>query len=102
MANEPTAIVSAIHGNLLALQACLADAAARGATRVWCLGDIVGYGARPLECLQLLRDRDALIIRGNHEQAVLDGAFGFNPLAAAAIHWTRNQLARAGAGSETL
>ena len=102
MASELTAIVSDVHGNLHALQACLADASARGAGPIWCLGDIVGYGARPLECLQMLRERDALIIRGNHEQAVLDGAFGFNPLAAAAIHWTRNQLAREGGGSEAL
>ena len=102
MASETIAIVSDIHGNLLALQACLRDSEGRGATRIWCLGDVVGYGARPLECLRMLRERDALIIRGNHEQAVLDGAFGFNPLAAAAIHWTRAQLAQDGNGSEAL
>lgn len=87
-----TAIVSDIHGNLPALRAVLADARNRGAERYWCLGDVVGYGAQPVECLELLADLDAVIIRGNHEQAVLSGPFGFNPLAAAAIEWSRMQL----------
>lgn len=83
------AILSDVHGNLQALQACLADADAQGAVQLWCLGDVLGYGARPLECLDLLRARGAVLLRGNHEQAVLDGPFGFNPVAAAAIRWTR-------------
>jgi diadenosine tetraphosphatase ApaH/serine/threonine PP2A family protein phosphatase len=86
------AIVSDIHGNREALVACLADARERGAERIWCLGDVVGYGARPVECLSMLRELDAVMIRGNHEQAVLDGPYGFNPLAAAAIAWTRDQV----------
>jgi len=86
------AIFSDIHGNRAALEACLADADAHGADSTWCLGDVVGYGARPRDCVELLRERAALTIRGNHEQAVLDGPFGFNPLAAAAIVWTRRQL----------
>jgi diadenosine tetraphosphatase ApaH/serine/threonine PP2A family protein phosphatase len=85
------ALVSDVHGNEQALRACLADADGRGATQLWCLGDVMGYGARPMECLALLRERGAVMIRGNHEQAVLDGPFGFNPLAAAAIRWTRGQ-----------
>ncbi len=87
-----TAIISDIHGNEGALTAVLDDARDRGATQTWCLGDVVGYGARPLQCLQRLIDDNAAIIRGNHEQAVIDGPFGFNPLAAAAIHWTRGLL----------
>jgi diadenosine tetraphosphatase ApaH/serine/threonine PP2A family protein phosphatase len=90
------ALVSDVHGNEQALRACLADADAHAATQVWCLGDVVGYGARPLHCLTLLRERAAVMIRGNHEQAVLDGPFGFNPLAAAAIRWTRAQFETAG------
>jgi predicted phosphodiesterase len=90
------AIVSDIHGNVQALRACLADAESKGAAQIWCLGDMVGYGARPLQCVELLRERSALVIRGNHEQAVLDGPFGFNPLAAAAIRWTRAQAETAG------
>ena len=49
------AIVSDIHGNREALAACLADAREQGAKRTWCLGDIVGYGARPVECYAMLR-----------------------------------------------
>ena len=86
------AIVSDIHGNLPALEAVLADARERGAEKYWCLGDIVGYGANPSECLTILRELCQVIIRGNHEQAVLDGPYGFNPLAAAAIRWTREEL----------
>ena len=86
------AIVSDIHGNRAALAACLRDADAHGVTTLWCLGDVVGYGARPAECLAVLRERQATFIRGNHEQAVLDGPYGFNPLAAAAIVWTRRQV----------
>ncbi len=95
MAGTNIALISDIHGNREALTACLADAEAQGASGVWCLGDIIGYGARPLECLALVRARAEHVIRGNHEQAVLDGAFGFNPLAAAAVDWTRAQLASA-------
>jgi diadenosine tetraphosphatase ApaH/serine/threonine PP2A family protein phosphatase len=102
MAHAKVAIVSDIHGNLRALQACLDDAAAQGAERLWCLGDVVGYGARPMECLAIIRERDAVLIRGNHEQAVLDGPLGFNPLAAAAIQWTRTQLENGGTGGEAL
>ena len=89
-----TAIVSDIHGNLPALEAVLADADESGAVRTWCLGDVVGYGAHPIECLELLLQREAVIIRGNHEQAIIDGPFGFNPLAAAAIDWTHTRLER--------
>jgi diadenosine tetraphosphatase ApaH/serine/threonine PP2A family protein phosphatase len=87
-----TAIVSDIHGNLPALSACLEDAAAQGATTYWCLGDVVGYGARPLECLALIREKCSAVIKGNHEQAVIEGPMGFNPLASAAIHWTSRAL----------
>ncbi|MGQ0551786.1 MAG: metallophosphoesterase family protein [Planctomycetota bacterium] len=86
------AIVSDIHGNRQALAACLSDAHEQGATAVWCLGDVVGYGARPGECLARLHEESALLIRGNHEQAVLSGPYGFNPVAAAAIDWTAAQL----------
>jgi len=99
MSGTRIAIVSDVHGNEQALRACLADAAGQGATRLWCLGDVVGYGARPMECIALLREHEAIVIRGNHEQALLDGPFGFNPLAAAAILWTR---AQAQAGGEAL
>jgi diadenosine tetraphosphatase ApaH/serine/threonine PP2A family protein phosphatase len=94
MAEPLIALVSDVHGNLPALQAVLDDSRAQGADEWWCLGDIVGYGPEPVACMELLRERCSAVLRGNHEQAVLDGPFGFNPMAAAAIHWTRTQLLR--------
>jgi len=89
-----TAIISDIHGNQGALSAVIEDAQRADATRFWCLGDVVGYGAHPLECLAVVREVCCALIKGNHEQAVIDGPAGFNPLASAAIHWTRRQLER--------
>jgi predicted phosphodiesterase len=102
MAHGTVAIISDIHGNLHALQACLEDAAAHEVESIWCLGDVVGYGAQPLECLRIIREREAILIRGNHEQAVLDGPLGFNPLAAAAIQWTRTELEEGSPDGEAL
>lgn len=87
-------ILSDIHGNIDALEAVLADAAGAYETTI-CLGDIVGYGAAPLECLNRL---DALAprwqIRGNHDRvcAGITEAYLFSPLARVAIEWTRQQL----------
>lgn len=93
------AIISDIHANLEAFQAVLADVQAKGIDRVICLGDIVGYGPQPVECLDLCYDFEAILL-GNHEEAVLVGAVGFNPKAAAAIDWTRNQLLQDGTAEE--
>lgn len=87
-----TAVLSDIHGNLPALDAVLADAREQGAERYWCLGDVVGYGAQPAECLDIIRELAARMIKGNHEEAVLRGPLGFNPLASQAIRWTRDAL----------
>jgi len=94
-----TAIISDIHSNTQALTSVLDDARQQGAERFWCLGDIIGYGAQPIECLEMVREISSQTIRGNHEQAVLDGPFGFNPLASAAITWTAAQIER---GSELM
>lgn len=86
-------IVSDIHANLAALDAVLRDAGSVDA--VWSLGDCVGYGPQPAECVARLRDLEALMIAGNHERAAT-GAIGvaeFNPLAAQAALWTRETLA---------
>lgn len=64
---EPVAIISDIHGNLQALQAVLADIEAQGVRERVCLGDIVGYGGNPLECLKLIRAGGFRCIRGNHD-----------------------------------
>lgn len=66
------AVVSDIHSNQQALEAVLAHIDKLGCDTIWCLGDVVGYGARPAECLGLLRDRDTLFVQGNHDAAVAD------------------------------
>jgi len=89
------AIVSDIHANLAALQAVLADidAVAPDAT-LWHTGDVVGYNAEPNEVVELLRDRGAVGVMGNHDAAVLGEleVRWFNPAAAAAVRWTATHL----------
>ena len=72
------------------------DFTSEGVEAVWCLGDMVGYGAEPFACLQLLADLGAVLIAGNHEQAACDlaEANGFNSTAAHAIRWTRDTLTK--------
>src|SRR5260370_12550328 len=95
------AILSDIHSNLEALQAVLADVDAQAPVeRVLCLGDTVGYGPNPLECLDLVRRRCGLVLLGNHDQAVLFDPDGFGKSAAQAIFRTREQLATPGPNSE--
>lgn len=84
-------LISDIHGNLSALEAVLADMEQRGAERVLCLGDVVGYGPFPGECLDLVQ-RCGAVLMGNHEEALLFGAESFNPRAKRAIDWTREHL----------
>lgn len=87
------AIFSDIHANIRAFEAVLADLSAQGgADRIYCLGDVIGYGPRPLECLALAKRHFAVTLRGNHEQAVVYGAKDFNEMAFRAINWTRNQI----------
>ncbi|MEM6690049.1 MAG: metallophosphoesterase family protein [Planctomycetota bacterium] len=86
------ALISDIHGNLEALQAVLADIKSRGVGSVYCLGDIIGYGPNPCECLDLVMQRCGKTILGNHDQAALFDPDGFNPTALKAIYWTRDQL----------
>ena len=87
-------IFSDIHSNLAALETVLKAASEQGYDRVWCLGDIVGYGPAPNECVAQVRNLEALSVAGNHDW----GALGkipledFNPDAQAAALWTRDQL----------
>lgn len=85
------AVISDIHGNLAAFESVLADIQRRGIEEIYCLGDIIGYGPDPRACIDLARGF-ALNLLGNHEEAVLFGAIGFNPKAKTAIDWTREQL----------
>lgn len=66
-------LISDIHANLAALEAVLADAKAKGATRFLCLGDVIGYNGQPEECVQLLKAEGALNILGNHDSYVTTG-----------------------------
>jgi predicted phosphodiesterase len=85
------AVISDIHGNLAALESVLEDIRTREVDRIYCLGDIIGYGPDPRACVELARSCDVNLL-GNHEEAVLFGAIGFNPKAKVAIDWTREQL----------
>jgi len=86
------ALISDIHGNLEALEAVLADINHVGVDEIYCLGDIIGYGPNPCECLDLVMKRCKVTILGNHDQAALFDPDGFNPMALQAIYWTRDQL----------
>ncbi|MDA0835672.1 MAG: metallophosphoesterase family protein [Planctomycetota bacterium] len=85
------AIISDIHGNLEALEAVLADIKQRDITTIYCLGDIVGYGPNPRECIDLVMDFP-LCLLGNHDQGALFDPEGFNAGAERAIFWTRKML----------
>ena len=86
------ALISDIHANFEALQAVLADIDSQGVQEIFCLGDIVGYGPNPVECLDQVVARCRVTILGNHDQATLFDPDGFNPVALQAIYWTRDQL----------
>ncbi len=88
------AVISDIHGNLEAFEAVLGDIPGE-VERVFCLGDVIGYGASPNECCDLVRREEMPVITGNHDLAVVDletDLNWFNPVAAAAVRWTREQL----------
>lgn len=90
------ALVSDIHANLEALQATLDDIASRFVDRIICLGDIVGYNARPGECIALIRRVDARCVAGNHDLAVCGRlpTKNFGSTAARAVAWTQRRLAQ--------
>jgi len=79
------ALISDIHANKEALDAVFADIDRRAIKDVWCLGDIVGYGPSPVECLQAVRDRCVLLLMGNHDYAVVHLPLHFNAAATSAI-----------------
>ena len=88
------AILGDIHSNLTALEAVLKEADRLGADQVVSVGDVVGYGAAAREVMDLLRERNIPAVKGNHDAAVigeLDTTY-FNPLAKAAVDWTRGEL----------
>jgi predicted phosphodiesterase len=87
------AFISDVHSNLEALRQVLDDAMHQGVDEVYCLGDLVGYGPNPRECLDLLMDlRLRVVLRGNHDDAVIHEPHGFSPSAKRALQWTKNEL----------
>ena len=88
------AIISDIHGNRVALEQVLRDCEVRNVDAIFCLGDIVGYGPEPAECLALVRSNCRLSIRGNHEDALLhpEVTKSWNPVARAGIAFARRTM----------
>lgn len=90
------AVISDIHGNLPALEVVMASMHTEGVDQVVCLGDIVGYGARPNECISLIQDGKIPCVLGNHDEAAIGAGDidNFNPWAKEAINWTAEKLDR--------
>jgi diadenosine tetraphosphatase ApaH/serine/threonine PP2A family protein phosphatase len=86
------AIFSCVHANLEALTAVLADIDRHPVDRIFCLGDMVGYGPNPVECIDLIRRRCQVAILGNHDQGAMFDPDGWGATAEKAIFWTRSQL----------
>jgi predicted phosphodiesterase len=85
------ALISDIHSNLEALDAVLADIAALKVETIYCLGDIVGYGPNPRECLERVMQFDICLL-GNHDQAAQFDPRDFNAAAERAAFWTRKEI----------
>ena len=89
------AIIADIHANLVAFTAVLDHVKRQGGVdEVWCLGDIVGYGPDPCQCIELLSQYNHVCVAGNHDWAAIDklATSEFNPDAAVACRWTAQQL----------
>jgi diadenosine tetraphosphatase ApaH/serine/threonine PP2A family protein phosphatase len=86
------AIISDIHSNLEALTVVLEDIDRRGIKTIYCLGDVVGYGPNPKECLDLVTEKVKWTVLGNHDYAVFYEPTNFNYGAEQASFWTRRIL----------
>ncbi|MBI2899591.1 MAG: metallophosphoesterase family protein [Planctomycetes bacterium] len=87
----PIALISDIHSNIEALGVVLKDIEAQGIKEIYCLGDLVGYGPNPAEIVEHSMEWK-ITLMGNHDEAVIKEAYGFNPVAKQAVAWTRDQL----------
>jgi len=87
----PVALISDLHSNQESLSKVLADIQSQGVKDVYCLGDLVGYGPDPVFVVEKMMEMP-VVLMGNHDEAVLKEAYGFNPVAKAAVTWTRDQL----------
>ena len=88
------AVIADIHGNAQALDAVLAKIREAGPDLTVCLGDIVGYGANPGYCIARLRETTEVVVAGNHDKDISNGASspGTNPIARLLQDWTRHNL----------
>ena len=89
------AIIGDIHANLAAFKAVLEDIKRQGKVeKLWCLGDVVGYGPDPHECVELLSQTNHVCVSGNHDWAAIGkiDTSNFNPDASRACQWTAQQL----------
>ena len=91
------AVLSDVHSNLPALESVLGAVEEADVDQIWCLGDLVGYGADPDACTALIRERCEVCLVGNHDLAVLDqlDISSFSDTAKAAVEWTRGQVSAA-------
>jgi predicted phosphodiesterase len=85
------AIISDIHGNIEALTAVLDDIRMQDVSKICCLGDVIGYGPNPRECIDACRNFEFTLL-GNHDNGALFDPDGFSSGAEKAIFWTRRQL----------
>lgn len=86
------AIISDIHSNLIALQAVIEHIERRGIKDIICLGDVIGYGPQPIECIEMIRNITNICLKGNHDEALIEGVCLFHPIAKQAIEWTGKVL----------
>ena len=88
------AIISDVHANIDALEVVFNRLDSIGVEKVVCLGDVVGYNAEPNECVAMIASRNIQTILGNHDAVAcgIEEPWGFNPVALAAVVWTREQL----------
>src|SRR3954454_25393093 len=88
------ALLSDVHGNLPAFEAVLSDIRSTGVDPIWNLGDLVGYGAQPDECVALAKDACDLCLIGNHDLVVSDrlSVEDFSHNAATAALWTKDHI----------
>lgn len=90
------AILSDIHSNLEAMTTVMEKCRELGVTEYRCLGDVIGYGPDPVAVSEIAIEHFRFSLRGNHEEALVSGRHRFNPYAAQAIDWTRDQLSGTG------
>ena len=83
------AVVSDLHANKEALEAVLRDISAQGVDEIWCLGDVVGYGPDPIDCVDLVMWNCTLCLMGNHDWAVVNAPVGFNSAATRMVYQTK-------------